>query len=225
MKSKATLSLMIAGLALAGTLLLLAAEGRFKRLQKNAGRNVDFTEVILPVNKQTAVRKIAAISYGIAGLNRGVTLKGKFANFWLSDFHDSSSAGDDYQLRAHSSDNPALQRYSQLSPESRRDDFYLSPQMDFYWPSSEYTYRGKPAQFTCYFIIHLEDAGNSTTKLEVIETSPVVKIGERLGLSAHSEPFPQFFYDIRQVAPTTEDRQELLEALEQTIKKDPSPVR
>ena len=225
MKSKATLSLMIAGLALAGTLLLLAAQGRFKRLQKTAGRNVDFTEVILPVNKQTAVRKIAAISYGIAGLNRGVTLKGKFASFWLSASHDPSSADDDYQLRAHSSDNPALQRYLQLSPESRRDDFNLFTPSDFYWPSSEYTYRGKPAQFTCYFIIHLEDAGNSTTKLEVIETSPVVKIGERLGLSAHSEPFPQFFYDIRQVAPTTEDRQELLEALEQTIKKDPSPVR
>src|SRR5712692_4129103 len=225
MKSKATLSLMIAGLALAGTLLLLAAEGRFKTFQKTAVRNVDFTEVILPVNKQTAVTKIAAISYGIAGLNRGVTLKGKFANFSLSDSHDSSSADDDYQLRAHPSDNPALQRYSQLSPESRRDDFYLLPLTDFYWPSSEYTYRGKPAQFTCDFVIHLEDAGNSTTELEVIETSPVVKIGERFGWSAHTGLFPQFFYDIRQVAPTTEDRQELLEALEQTIKKEPSPVR
>ncbi len=225
MKSKATLSLMIAGLALAGTLLLLAAQGRFKRLQKTAARNVDFTEVILPVNKQTAVRKIAAISYGIAGIDRGVTLKGKFANFSLSDPHDYSSPGDDFQLRVKLSDNPALQRYSQLSPESRRDDFYLLPLTDFYWPSSEYTYRGKPAQFTCDFVIHLEDAGNSTTKLEVIETSPVVKIGERFGWSAHTGLFPQFFYDIRQVAPTAEDRQELLEALEQTIKKDPSPVR
>jgi len=76
---------MITGLALAGTLLLFAAEGRLKRLHKTAVRTVDFTEVILPVNKQTAVKKIAAISYGIAGINRGVTLGGKFANFWLSD--------------------------------------------------------------------------------------------------------------------------------------------
>src|SRR6266849_985981 len=184
MKSKATLSLMITGLALAAILLLFAAEGRLKRLHKTAVPNVDFTEVILPVNKQTAVKKIAAISYGVAGINRGVTLEGKFANFWLSDSHDSISPQDDYQLRANSSDNPALQRYLQLSPESRRDDFYLSPQTDFYWPSSEYTYRGNPAQFMCNFIIHLEDTGNSTTKLEVIEASPDVKIGIRFGWSA-----------------------------------------
>src|SRR6266853_78425 len=220
MKRKATLSLVIAGLALASTLLLLAAQGRFKRLQKTTVRSVDFTEVILPVNKLTAVKKITAISYRIVGIDRGVTLKGKFADFSLSNSHDPSSADDDYQLRAHSSDNPALQRYLKLRPESRRDNFYLSPRMDSYWPSSEYTYRGKPAQFTCNFIIHLEDAGNLTTKLEVIETSPEVKIGERLGKSAHTGPFPQFFLDIRQVPPTTEDRQELLEALEQTVKKD-----
>ena len=221
MKSKATLSLMIAGLALAGTLLLFAAEGRLKRLHKTAVPTVDFTEVILPVNKQTTVKKIAAISYGIAGINRGVTLKGKFANFWLSDFHESISPDDDYQLRANSSDNPALQRYSQLSPESRRDDFYLFARSDPYWPSSEYTYRGKPAQFTYNFIIHLEDTGNSTTKLEVIEAWPYVKMGKRFGWSAHTGPFPQFFDDIRQVPPTTEDRQELLEALEQAIKGIP----
>jgi hypothetical protein len=106
------------------------------------------------------------------------------------------------------------------APDLRENDFFLLPATDFYWPSSEYVYHGKPALFTCGFIIHVQDVAGSATKLEVIETSPLVKIGKRLGISAHTGVFPQFFDDIRSVAPTAEDRLELLQELRRVM-QDP----
>jgi hypothetical protein len=177
----------------------------------------DFRETILPVSEQTAFEKIQALSYGTAGVNRGVKLGGKFNNFWLSDVRNSDNIGEDYQLRTHSEHNPALQRYLEIKSELRNRDFYLLPSPDFYWPSSEYIYSEAPAQFTCGFIIHLQPTGESTTKMEVIETLPLVKIGKRLGVSAHTGPLPWFFDDIRPVAPTTEDRLDLLSEIERAL--------
>jgi hypothetical protein len=124
MKTKPNLVLIIAGVAFVAILSLFIAEGSFSRIQRAPVRNVDFTEVILPVSKETAVKKIAAISIGIEGIDRGVTLKGKFADFWLADFHDPIFP-EAYWLRANSQNNPALQRYADTSPASRKEDFYL----------------------------------------------------------------------------------------------------
>ena len=202
---------------LLGLIILLALAFSFKHIRRTVVQDVPFTEVVLPVNEQTAIKKIGALSYGVAGVNKGVKLQGKFAKFWMFDSHTSEHTSDDYQLRAHSADNPALQRYVELSPDLRKDDFYLLPATDFYWPSSEYVYHGKPALFACGFIIHVQDVAGSATKLEVIETSPLVKVGKRIGLSAHTGPFPQLFDDIRSVAPTTEDRFDLLRELGRVV--------
>jgi hypothetical protein len=204
-----------------GVLILFALGLSFKQIRRTVVKDFPFTEVLLPVDEQTAIKKIGALSYGVAGVNRGVKLKGQFAKFWLFDSHTSEHTSDDYQLRAHSAGNPALQRYVELSPDLRENDFFLLlPATDFYWPSSEYVYRGKPALFACGFIIHVQDVAGSATKLEVIETSPLVKIGKRIGVSAHTGPLPQLFDDIRSVAPTTEDRLELLQELERVM-QDP----
>jgi hypothetical protein len=208
MKNKTILALITA--LLVAILLLFGLWGGFKKVGKVTAGSTDFTETTVPIVEQIAFQKIQALSYGTAGVNRGIKLRGKFNNFWLFDVQNSNNVGDDHQLLAHSDHNLALRRYLEVRSDLRKNDFYLLPPTDFYWPSSEYVYRGKPAPFACGFIVHLQATGSSMTRVEVIETLPLVKIGRRLGISAHTGPLPWFFDDIRPVAPTTEDRLELL---------------
>jgi len=74
---------------------------------------------------------------------------------------------------------------------------------------SEYFYKGQPAKFRCSFLIHLEPAGNSSTKVEVFEYQPTIWAGEYFGFSAHAV-LPTTLHDIRPVQPTTTDRKALL---------------
>lgn len=159
---------------------------------------------------------MVGVSKCTADTDECVMLEGRFAHFRLVNAQDPLFP-EDYLLRANSQDNPALQRYLEKDPALKQGDFYLFTPLDFYWPSSEYIYRQRPAEFTSNFVIHLEDIGNATTRVEAIEYLPTVRIGKRIGWSAHTGPFPQFFWDIRRVQPTTEDREELLSALEERI--------
>jgi hypothetical protein len=116
-----------------------------------------------------------------------------------------------------------VERYVRIPPELRNRDFYLyEPTGDHYW-ESEYFYKGKAAKFRCSFLIHLEPAKNSGTKVEIFEYQPTVWVGEYLGMSAHAI-FPAILHDIRPVQPTTTDRKEVLRLIQKSA-ASPSPGR
>lgn len=110
-------------------------------------------------------------------------------------------------------DNAALQRYAALPPKDRRNDIYLWSPDSPYW-YSEYTYNGNPVPFRTYFIIHLSKVDNDHTKVEVIEDKPVVSMGKKLSVDANGTIQ---HYNIRDVAPTTRDREFLLSCINQFI--------
>jgi hypothetical protein len=177
---------------------------------------VNFTEVVVSIDTNTVVERIAAMSHGVAGINRSVRLDGKFRYFWLASFDDATFP-DVSQLRFNARNNPALQRYLHLGPEARQNDFYLFAPSGIYWQSAEYTYLGIPVQFICNFIIHASNNGDSGSRIEVIEIAPHVVVGKKLGLSAHTGPLPTVFHDKREVSPTTDDPLELLGVLQRAL--------
>ena len=102
-----------------------------------------------------------------------------------------------------------VEHYVRLPSELRTQDLYLyEPSGDYYW-DSEYFYNGQPAKFRCSFLIHLEPAENTSTRVEIFEYQPTIWVGKYLGLSAHAL-LPTMLYDIRPVEVTTTDRKEVL---------------
>jgi hypothetical protein len=112
--------------------------------------------------------------------------------------------------------NAALQRYAALPQEARINDFYLwSPDAPF-WYSSQYTLHDKPLPFHSYFIIHLTSVDDIHTNIEVIEEQPVVKMGRKLSVDEHGTLHR---FDVREVEPTTHDREFLLSCIRQFIER------
>ncbi len=111
--------------------------------------------------------------------------------------------------------NPALERYSTLSPDARVWDVYLwSPDMP-YW-HSEYRIDGKSAPFHTYFIVHLAPVDTSHTTVEIIEDKPTIQAGRKFSVDEHGTVQK---FDIRNVEPTTRDRELLLGCIHQFIER------
>jgi hypothetical protein len=111
--------------------------------------------------------------------------------------------------------NPALERYSKLSPLEREKDIYLwSPDTPFWY--SEYNIDKKPLPFRTYFIIHLTAVDDTHTSVEVIEKDPVISAGKKLSVDSNGVVHR---FDIRDVAPTTKDREYLLYCINQFIER------
>jgi hypothetical protein len=115
---------------------------------------------------------------------------------------------DPQQLRLAAGDDPALAAYAALDHGQRQRDFYVFDLSDTYW-TSEYVWRGRPARFKTDFIVHVADADAGGARVEVAEYRPRVNLGEYFDLRGHHGP--GFYDDVRFVAPTTRDREELLE--------------
>jgi hypothetical protein len=136
----------------------------------------------------------------------------RFFLFRRDDTLHSLFPTDEQILLNHGVDSFVV-RYARLPPELRTRDLYLyEPSGDDYW-DSEYFYNGQPARFRCSFLIHLEPAGTSSTKVEVFEYQPEIWVGEYLGLSAHAV-LPTMLHDIRSVEATTTDRKAVLTMIE-----------
>ena len=217
MRKKPVITFSILVAIAAAILYKLKVEGYFSSIVR-VPRQIDVVETVVPVKKQIAKTKIAAISTGTEGIDRGVNLKGRFSHFWLSPisqvFPDPSLL--EVWLPSNRQDNPPLLRYVQTDPRSRKDDFVLSTPSRYEWRSAEYLFQGKPAKFTCDFIIRMEDTGTSQTTIEIIEIMPTVTAGRRFEMPAHGF-VPQFFPNQQYVAPTNKDRQELLDAIKDAI--------
>ena len=134
--------------------------------------------------------------------------------------------GDEYfprdeQIDHERAENDALARYRALSAAVKRDDLFAYDFSDAddarsYWVS-EYYVADQQAPFRCNFLIHLESSTAAATRIEVLELSPRVWAGKKFSVEAHG---PGTHLDIRDVAPTTADRVELLELLRRLITGD-----
>lgn len=112
--------------------------------------------------------------------------------------------------------NPALQRYSTIPTEYRGNDIYLwSPDTPFWY--SEYSSENVILPFRSYFIIHLTEIDKQHTNVEIIEYNPVVNMGKKLSVDSHGVIHR---FDIRDVAPTTTDREYLLSCINQFINRN-----
>lgn len=142
--------------------------------------------------------------------DRGRRPRGKFERFQIVGTA-SQIFPEDYRLRYAASRDPLLARYAAIEPALRKNGLYLFEATgDYYWPS-EYYYNDVPAKFRCAFIMHLEADAPSGTKIEVLEFGPTIWVGKAFHLLGHHGP--DFYYDIRPVEPTAQERLELLELL------------
>ncbi len=119
------------------------------------------------------------------------------------------------QLSAMGHSNAALQRYAVVPMDARDNDLYLwSP--DAIWWYSEYELHGRKVPFHTYFILHLTAVDATHTRVEVIEDEPSVHLGYQPSVDMHGIVH---YYDIREVEPTTGDREFLLSCIQQFIER------
>ncbi|MEE8522865.1 MAG: hypothetical protein V3T72_02955 [Thermoanaerobaculia bacterium] len=126
---------------------------------------------------------------------------------------------DDFQLAAGSPNDPAMARYLELPAERRAGDLFLYHPLDVYWPSED-SAGGRPVDFTCHFVLHLEPAGPGRTLVEVLQYQAMVRVGQKLTWSAHGLG-PAFVDRLLPVPPTAGDRRQLLARIEATIAAGP----
>jgi hypothetical protein len=127
---------------------------------------------------------------------------------------------DDFQLASGAHGDPAMARYLELPAERRAGDLFLFHPLDLYWPSED-SVGGRPVDFTCHFVLHLEPAGPGRTLVEVLEYQPTVRVGKKLAWAAHGIG-PAYVDRLLPVAPTAVDRSRLLARIEAAVASAPA---
>ncbi len=134
----------------------------------------------------------------------------------VTGLEDLDLVKDDASARDPSADNlnnPEVERYLALPSERRREDIFLENLGASFW-ISEYVVDGKPAPFSCSFILHLEPDGDQRTRVVVLEYQPRVDVGSKIDLTHHGFVLVP---DLQIVPPTTRDRVEVLERVQNVI--------
>lgn len=116
----------------------------------------------------------------------------------------------DFQMQHFSSNNKQLAQYLNLPTVQKEYDLYLYDVMHEFWESPEYLCKGHPAKFQTNFIVHLELKEDGKTQIEIIQYQPNVWCGNEFYIGRHG---PGWFDNIKWVAPTIRDSQELLQAI------------
>lgn len=187
--------------ALAIVLLLgLLACGRRVHLDPNAQANRDFVDQIVSVDVDQARQSLAN------GLPSALADHADFAKLVVVALSDRS-APSRRQMEMKAKDNPALDRFLSLPSEAWNRDLYVWG-VGVHYRYSEYQSRGKPVRFNTNFIVHVEPTPQGGTRVEIIENLPYVWPGEVFRFCGRAGP--NTYHDIRQVAPTTSDRIEML---------------
>ena len=114
----------------------------------------------------------------------------------------------------HLEDNVGLARYARLGDEAWTRDFFVrGPYKPWF---SEYLEDGKPVPFSTDFLTHLEPLADDRTRIEVIEFGPKVTVGTNFRFCGR-HLVPEIWPDTRSVAPTTKDRQEMLDLVMRVV--------
>ncbi len=204
----------IACALLAAASIVLAACSQLKSVERRASQDLDSVTATLPVEPRLVQEAIAA---AFAGDRR--RLPEMLQRFSVARPGDDYFPRDD-QLAHERGSRAALARYLAAPATARREDLFLYDFSDAddekdYWPS-EYYVDGRQVPFRCNFLIHLEPSGAAATAIEIFELSPRVWVGEKFSFEAHG---PGLYLDVRDVAPTTADRLELLQVVRQLMAK------
>lgn len=204
--------------ALLGSLVVIGVYPRFKKFEKR-GPAPEPVMAVLPGDVNAAIAVIGNTFNNWLDFDRPDRIgnfQNKFPNssqwshFFLFQKNDAQHLfpSDDEILLDRGVDS-FVEQYVRVSPQLRTQDVYLyEPSGDYYW-ESEYFYKGQPVKFRCSFLIHLEPAEKSSTKVEIFEYQPVIWVGEYFGFSAHAL-LPSLLHDIRPVEATTKDRRVII---------------
>lgn len=209
---------------LLGSLVVFAEYPRFKRIEKR-GPEPESVSATLPGDMDTATAAIAATFNDWADFDvpdrRGsfpnkFPYRTKWSFFFLFHRYDARHPlfPSDEEILLDRGADTFVERYVRIPSALRTRDMYLyEPSGDYFW-ESEYFYKGQPAKFRCSFLIHIEPATDSRTRVEIFEYQPTIWVGEYLGFSAHAILLAML-HDIRPAQATTTDRKELLQMIEQ----------
>lgn len=110
--------------------------------------------------------------------------------------------------------NPDMKSYLSIPLDKRKNDFYLSNFSNMAaWTSSEYFYKGVPAQFHTEFIIHIEPVNKDHTTVQVFEYQPMVYLKPPIGIIARQCFFPVYRY----VSPSRTEKAEILQIIQSQL--------
>jgi hypothetical protein len=219
MNRKRALALSTIAAILIAAVVVVAAYPKFKRIEKR-GPAPETVAAIVPEDVNAAAASITSTFNQWSDFDRSDRIgsyRNKFpprslwSHFFIFDrvVTKNSLFPSDEEIHLDRGTDTFVERYVSIPAEKRTQDFYLyEPSGDYYW-DSEYFYAGQPAKFRCSFLIHLEPAGNSSTKVEIFEYQPTIWVGEYLGMSAHAV-LPTMLHDFRPAESTTVDRNNLL---------------
>jgi hypothetical protein len=219
MNRKRAIVLAAVAIALLTAIAIVAAYPKFKKIEKR-GPPPESVTAIVPhdVNATAALIGDSLNKWSdfdrpdrIGAYHNKFPYGSHWSNFFLFDKTAAKNAlfPPDEEIHLDRGVDAFVERYLSIPSQLRTQDFYLKePIGDYYW-ESEYFYEGQPAKFRCSFLIHVESAGNSSSKVEIFEYQPTIWVGEYLGISAHAI-VPVMLHDIRFVESTTIDRKNLL---------------
>lgn len=214
---------------LLGSFVLTLEAHRFKRIEKR-GPAVESVAAILPGDMNAT-----DLAIGVA-LNDWADYIGPNRAGYRNKYPDASTWSHLFLFRKNDPQHPLfprddeilldrgkddfVERYVRIPAELRTRDLYLyEPSGDYFW-ESEYFYQGQAAKFRCSFLIHLEPAKESGTRVEIFEYQPTIWVGEYFGMSAHGV-LPSMLLDIRPAQATTVDRKQVLQMIQEATARTP----
>lgn len=174
------------------------------------GASVDFVETVVPLDVEKVHARLAE------ELEEAVQRDARFGYSFVHSVTKGNSVSSD--MRAENPDNAALERYSRLEESARALDLYINVPFLQTW-HSEYSVDGEKVPFRANFLIHLEPLGDAETRIEVVELIPRVYHGHTFRpCSRHL--VPTYTRDAHPVAPTTQDRRDVLGLAVDTLRGD-----
>jgi hypothetical protein len=215
MNRKYAIAFSIVALLFIVAVVVVAAYPKFKKIEKR-GPPPETVAAIVPQDVNAAAAAIGNTFNKWSDFDRPDRI-GTYLNKFPYGSHwtQNTTFPSDEEIHLDRGADAFVEQYVSIPPQLRVQDFYLyEPIGDYYW-ESEYFYNGRPAQFRSSFLIHVEPAGNSSTRVEIFEYQPTIWVGEYLGMSAHAI-LPTMLHDIRFVESTTADRKNLLALIQAT---------
>jgi hypothetical protein len=107
-------------------------------------------------------------------------------------------------------------RYSKRGAEARFRDFHVNIPFDTW--HTEYSRGGEPADFATDFFVQIDPLNDGRSWIEVVKYGPYVR-GDWTGRVCGRHLVPEISRQRIPVAPTTKDRQEVLDVVTQVIEQ------
>jgi hypothetical protein len=208
-----------AGLLVIFSILILES-WQSKKIEHRGGKIVNETAIVLPYDLKTteeSLLRTAGMRHSPKeGFPAGYFLvpgMGTFSLYPMDPLRQPLELEqiNNKRLRPH---NPSLERFVKAAPNSHGKCYVMLGASDMKW-TSEYYVDGRPAPFSCSYLLELKPIGQSATSIEVFELRPFIEAGTVRTIG------PSFGFvtlqDRRDVSPTTSDRLAVLNFLKGKI--------